>query len=163
MVESACPAQIAYPGIPHPVPQVGVSEYFFSSCRKLQRIRFYKHFGLLEKFFLYQFALLKDRDHRYAQTGAELPTPSNDLSPDYLDRWIEFQMFRNRGIGEMYRRAGAAARWASCCAEFRLFQIPRRRGSVDLVSDADESSFSPARSVRRRIEETRVQLTFAAG
>ena len=47
------------------------------------------------------------------QTGHELPELKDDFSDEYLDRWIEFQMFRNRAIGQMYRRAARAARAAN--------------------------------------------------
>jgi hypothetical protein len=44
------------------------------------------------------------------QFAAELPIPKDDFSPAYLDRWIDYQIFRNRASGALYARAGRAAR-----------------------------------------------------
>ena len=43
------------------------------------------------------------------QFGGEMPVPGDDLSPESLDRWIDYAVFRNRSIGRMYARAIEAA------------------------------------------------------
>ena len=43
------------------------------------------------------------------ELGYELPVRKNDFSPEYLDRWIDYQLFKNRSIGRMYAQAAAAA------------------------------------------------------
>lgn len=43
------------------------------------------------------------------ETGYALPLPKDDFSPGYLDRWIDYHLFKNRSIGKMYARAAQAA------------------------------------------------------
>jgi len=45
--------------------------------------------------------------------GYGLPPLRDDFSPAYLDKWIDYQMFRNRCAGAMYARAAKAARGAN--------------------------------------------------
>ncbi len=40
-----------------------------------------------------------------AQYGEDIPEVKDDFSPAYLDRWIDYQLFRNAAIGAMYARA----------------------------------------------------------
>jgi hypothetical protein len=42
--------------------------------------------------------------------GYELPTPKSDFSPEYLDQWIDYCIFKNRSVGRMYARAARVAK-----------------------------------------------------
>ena len=44
------------------------------------------------------------------QIGGELPKVENDFSPAYLDRWIDYCLFKNQSVGRMYARAAQVAR-----------------------------------------------------
>ena len=44
------------------------------------------------------------------QYGYELPQLKNDFSQEYLNQWIDYQLFKNTCIGRMYKLAGEAAK-----------------------------------------------------
>jgi|GEM_PF-2398729 len=44
------------------------------------------------------------------QFGYEMPLPKNDFSKEYLNQWMDYQLFKNECIGKMYARAGKAAK-----------------------------------------------------
>lgn len=62
------------------------------------------------------------------QFGADLPEVKADFSPEYLDRWIDYCLFKNRMIGAMYGRAVKAARQANPRLTRMFASLPQTGG-----------------------------------
>ncbi len=63
-----------------------------------------------------------------AQFGRELPTPTADFSPQFLDRWVDYCTFKNQMIGRMYARASQVAKRANPHLTRMFASLPQSGG-----------------------------------
>ena len=60
--------------------------------------------------------------------GYELPELKSDMSPQYLDRWIDYCLFKNKSVGRMYTRASRAAHESNSNVKYMLASLPQCAG-----------------------------------
>ncbi|MBT9147084.1 MAG: hypothetical protein DDT32_00836 [Syntrophomonadaceae bacterium] len=60
--------------------------------------------------------------------GCELPELKNDFSPEYLDKWIDYCLFKNRAVGNMYSRAVKIAHQNNPNLKYGFASIPQTGG-----------------------------------
>lgn len=60
--------------------------------------------------------------------GYELPKLQNDFSSEYLDKWIDYCLFKNKSVGEMYKRAANAFRQNNPNLKYMFASIPQTGG-----------------------------------
>ncbi|MFA6567637.1 MAG: glutamine amidotransferase [Victivallales bacterium] len=60
--------------------------------------------------------------------GYDLPPLKSDFSPQYLDQWIDYCLFKNKSVGAMYKRAAQAAHAVNSNLKYMFASTPQCGG-----------------------------------